>query len=79
MFEIQGSAATTTEHEGQMGVALPCILVIGEAELAADSIRCLLNVVNGPKWLQNLHSCGLKSGFGVVSGWDSLISSMAAC
>ena len=42
MTKMQGSARTTARHADDRGRGLPCILVIGEAALAADLITQLI-------------------------------------
>ena len=39
MTRMRGSPQTTVRHTDDGGQGLPCILVIGEAALAADFIR----------------------------------------
>ena len=64
MTKRQGSPRTTARHTDHGGRGLPCILVIGEAALAAGLITQLLfkhleqnlakqhiaSIVNGSKW-----------------------------
>ena len=42
MTKMQGSPRTTARHADDGGRGLPCILVIGEAALAADLITQLI-------------------------------------
>ena len=42
MTKVTGSARTTAQHADSGGLRLPCILVIGEAALAADLITGLI-------------------------------------
>ena len=55
MTKMQGSPRTTARYTDDVGRGLPCILVIGEAALAADLITQLIfkhlerNLASGSK------------------------------
>ena len=67
MTKMQGSPRTTARHADDGGRGLPCILVIGEAALAADLITQLIL-----KHLErNLAAqTGPKADFRLVSPWS---------